>query len=321
MHIILDTNIIVDNFRLDTPKFLGLFSYLKKTNSKLFLPSFVLEEVIKKYKDALIKHKDSFEKENRVNVEDLVKSYSSELTTILFKNKVSIIKPKDIASRKIFSRALKAEPPFDASGRGVRDTLIWLSIVNHIKISPKGYFCFISANTKDFGNNELHQNLKEDLKEKSNKFLYCNSLEEFLSTYGDKVAFIDQKYLYEFFEGKKDYLTSLIKQIRISSVEGITPGYSREEILGISIDNIDVQDFYIYGATTDAYKVLVEISICLEVQLALTSVRGVLEGDLTQEEEGVGYSYCWIDIPTIVNKKDQTIEIDSETAPQVSYAI
>ena len=220
MHIILDTSIIFDNYFFDTPKFLGLFDYLKKTHSKLYLPSFVIDEILKKYKENLSKYKDSLERDERIlfgqtkeiNIDDLVLEYASKLTNLIKKNNIGIIKPKDISSKKLFGRAIKIEPPFDASGRGLRDTLIWLSIVDFVKNDSTGYFCFISANIKDFGKEDLYSNLRKDLESKSNKFLYCTSLEEFLSNYGDKVAFIDRIFLENYFSDKYDYLLSLVNR-------------------------------------------------------------------------------------------------------------
>ncbi len=327
MHVILDTNILVNNYRLDTPRFQALFSYLKKTKSKLLIPELVMSELLKKYKEHLFEYSDRLNKDNRIlfgdtemsNVEQLNNKYQQQLLKLFSDKKITLLKAKNHASKKLFERALNAIPPFDSSGRGFRDTLIWLDIIDTIKDSPD-YFCFITANTKDFGSSKLSENLQKDIGTNPEKLLYFNSIEAFLTVYGEQISFIDKDLLQKFFKDKCKFLLSEINvgNISHSSIEEIPREYEVISIEYFDIGNIDIDDFYIYGSDANNYKIQVELGVSLELDVSVYSTR---KNDFDEPEIINGYTYCWIEISLLINKISREIEVDKNVPISVGYAI
>jgi hypothetical protein len=329
MKVILDTNILVNNFYLNSPKFIGLFGYNKKTRSQIIILDYVLKEVIKKYKEAVTKYAEQneqhsrilFNKTDKIDTEPLINSYTRFLFELVTDKKVSIPTSKNISSKKLFDRALEAKPPFDSSDRGIRDTLIWLSIVDLINSNPEEYFCFITANTKDFGAEKLNKSLISDLGKNADKLIYFNSIESFLYVYGEQISFMDKSLFEKFFSKKHKEILSKIKirKISHSSIEEIPRRYQIADIDDMSINNLDVEDFYVYSSTQSTYKVQVEISVVLELDIAVFDTS--IEDNFTETENMKGYSVCWLEISLLVDKTTHQIEIDESISILVGYAL
>lgn len=328
MQVILDTNILVNNYRLDTPRFQGLFAYLKKTKSKLYIPEIVMNELFKKYKEALEEYSERTDKDNRVlfgeitliDKENLNRKFISNFLRLVSNKKVHILKSKNYSTKKLFNRALNATQPFNCKGQGFRDTLIWLDIVNTVKKS-KDYYCFISANSKDFGTVSLYKNLVDDLGKNADRLLYFNSIDDFLSIYGERISFIDKLLFEEYFEDKKDDLARMIdiSYISKSSIE-VEHNYEITDVENeFNIDSIEVDDFYIYSSTKDTYYVQVELRVRLEL---LLSIYDPASEEIWGYSEGTeGYTWCWIEVSLMIDKNTHDIELIKDTSLQVSYLI
>lgn len=329
MKVILDTNILVNNFYLNSPKFIGLFGYNKKTRSQVVILDFVLKEVIKKYEELVSKYAEQteqnsrilFNKTNQVDIKPLINDYTQFLLKLVADKKVNIPTSKNVSSKKLFDRALKAKPPFDSSDRGIRDTLIWLSVVDLVSSNPKEYFCFITANTKDFGSEKLHKSLVEDLGKNADRVVYFNSIESFLSVYGEQISFMDNSLFEGFFAKKhKEILSKIrIRDISHSSIEEIPRRYEIADIEDMSINNLDVEDFYVYSSTQNTYKVQVEVSVVLELDVAVYDTS--VEDSFGETENVKGYSVCWLEVPLLIDKTTHQIQIDESTSISVGYAL
>ncbi len=328
MHVILDTNILVDNYRLDAPKFQALDIYLKKTKSKLLIPELVRKELFKKYRQNLVEYSDLISKNERIlfsqakslEVETLMNGYSADFLRMIAKNKFSILKSRGHSSKKMFDRALDAVAPFDSSGRGLRDTLIWFDILEAVKESSDT-FCFITANSKDFGKIELHKNLIDDLGKNKNRLLYSNSLESFLSYYGEQIAFIDKGFFEKFFADKSSEVISVVDKNHInkSSIQEVGSEYDIWDIQDVAINNLEIYDFYIYYSNEEIYKVNVEVAVTLELDLSVFDYQSEEVFGYTPNIKG--YSTCWIEYSLIVNKKTREVLFEPGNAPQVGYAL
>lgn len=328
MKIILDTNIIVNNYYLNSPKFIGLFGYLNKTRSKLILQNFVFDEVRKKYKEEIDRYCKQDEKDNRIlfnkvkknEAEDFIKAYDSFLVKFVSDKKISVVKGKNISSKKLFERALRQTPPFDSVGRGFRDTLIWLSVVDMVKSNPTEYFCFITANTKDFGSENLLLRLQEDLGEDKDRLIYFNSLAEFLSEYGDKISFINEKFLHNFFWFQDSFFERIIDvdNISNSAIDEIPSSYDIDSIEDMTINNVEIDDFYIYSATKKFYKVQVEVLVTLELDVVLYDPDNIHISDTATVK---GFSSSYVEVSLLINRETKEIEIDESIKPSVSYPL
>ena len=189
--IVLDTTTIVSDHWLRKPSFILLKEFIKRTGAKLAVPRIVLQEAANHYNKELDKTKASMKKAYRnlnhmlptlsghrafptfASVEGAIEekrsseNYEEFLNISLSSINADIIEYKEIAHEDIVKRDLDGKKPFQPSGKGYRDTLIWESIIRHC-VSKDHLTVFITANSKDFcdSKGDLHGDLKRDLLKK-----------------------------------------------------------------------------------------------------------------------------------------------------------
>lgn len=199
MNIVFDTNIIFKDWYLRGPNISLLEKFITLSNSILFIPKIVIEETINRYKETIDMKVQSIQSLNglqpssinkiqNLDVRKIVDSYSKEFLARL--NELKVIQPEysNIPHKKVVARDLARKRPFQKSGKGYRDSLLWENILNQIASSQTKTF-FISNNHTDFCNKDskiLHDNLKEDLQEKGlypDNVEICLNLDDFLNKY------------------------------------------------------------------------------------------------------------------------------------------
>lgn len=333
MHIILDTNIIFNNYYLKSPRFLGLFSYLKKTKSSIFIPQTVFDELMKHYEESIavfIKRSISdnqilFENNEIVyDLEKIINKYKSFLIRYVASGTIKIIKIKELSIKQILKRSLKEQYPFDKNDKGFRDTVIWLSIMDVLKEKPKECFCFITKNKKDFGDGKLHQNLINDLGIDIKRLKYFNSLEDFLSLYAEKLEFLNKEILESYLLKNYKNLISYIDFEKLKTSVKVTEFYTDvENIIKLSPVRIDVQDFFVYGSTREDYKIQVSIVFYLEAEVIICDFEHeiVLGSEYADFRATRGSTECWMDLSLTINKISHKIDLNNETLPTVLYAL
>jgi len=182
MDIILDSNIYRSDFLLRSNDFHVLLDYLGRTDSSIYFPQIILDEIRELHKRSL---KERISNANKAcnNLKLLLTDES--LVTVQYpidenaetdryieyvkkKFKLSerhIIKPKDNYFAEVTRRAVQREKPCGDEGQGFRDTIIWLTLKDFCVNSKEKQITFISNNDKDFANSdktELHDTLKQE---------------------------------------------------------------------------------------------------------------------------------------------------------------
>ncbi|TDO22366.1 PIN domain-containing protein [Pedobacter duraquae] len=205
MNIVLDTNIFQKNFSLKTSKFDALISYLRKTDDKLFVPFIVGQELIRNYKGTTDKAFGELEVverslkrciineqlENIANTLYSFKKYNSEnidKNSIEYLNYIkstikNVIIQEELPSldfNRVVMKGLNKQKPFKASGEGMKDAILWESIIDHCKINKLERIIFISENSHDFGRERLESSLLDQMKEDGLTIIYYNSLQSFI---------------------------------------------------------------------------------------------------------------------------------------------
>lgn len=180
--IVLDSNVFIGDYWLRSSSFVLLREYLKKTSATLVVPQIVLEEVINHHREALDKVKTEI-REVRRTLSRLLRSArgpSSELAEIIKTNKddpydkflenefekmgTQVPDYKDIPHKDIVARDLRRVRPFQQSGKGYRDALLWETVLRNC-IKKDVATVFVTQNTADFcdAKNCLHEHLKADI--------------------------------------------------------------------------------------------------------------------------------------------------------------
>jgi predicted nucleic acid-binding protein len=204
MKVVLDSNIIIADFWLESTNFKLLFESAKKGDVKIYIPEVVLDEVVNKYlkrlEDSMFKihselktyKKLSREQENNPITQRMinksVSEYQKHLQQIIEVNSIEIIKYPKTDHKFLANKAINKLKPFNANEKGYRDSLIWENIKellteNESAISQPE-LVFISNNYKDFATSEyeLHSDLISELENEdfdSKSVIVYPSLSEF----------------------------------------------------------------------------------------------------------------------------------------------
>lgn len=185
MKVVLDTNIIFSDFHLNGAKIKDLCESAKSIGAILYIPAVVIDETINKYcekiqdcKTKIDKYFSDFERltgkkieltQNSLDVitkekEEFIKYFEVQIRRL----NLEIIPYPSTSHKDLVSRDLARKRPFQESGKGYRDTLIWESLLtictkcNNLFDMPQ--MVFINKNHKDFClEGCLHPDLREDL--------------------------------------------------------------------------------------------------------------------------------------------------------------
>ena len=204
MIIFLDTNIFYNNWYVKNANFNLLFNFVSNTQSTILISDIVEDEVnnkkkqittetyssllatFEKYQKLLDKKLDVTVKEEKKNEYSFKEIITSKCDNIIFY-------PYDTIPNSILvNRAIRKVKPFQEQDKGFRDTLIWLSFLEHIKANYSNEeIIFINNNSYDFYNSKkdgLHEELLNDLEEYDikNKFSIYKDLYSFVTSTIDK---------------------------------------------------------------------------------------------------------------------------------------
>lgn len=177
--IVFDSNCFWNNYNLDNPIFRTTLKFCSNSDNYQFaLPILVKKEVVNNYRKQLQKkyeqiqsNLDWYNKFTERNVkflsddefEDDIIEYEQRLENIIQKETISEIDYPSQRHDEIVKRNLNQQKPFTKNDSGYKDTLIWLNILDLLKLKS-GFVYFVSKNKKDFGkNDQLNKSLKKDL--------------------------------------------------------------------------------------------------------------------------------------------------------------
>ncbi|MHB8486844.1 MAG: PIN domain-containing protein [Candidatus Acidiferrales bacterium] len=201
--IVLDANVFIADYWLRSPSFVLLRDFLTKTDAVLIVPKIVAEEAVNHHAEDINRLMAEVRSLNR-NSGRLLRSYKGQPPETIVKHnradsyedfllsqlktlKAKIPEYREIPHSEIVRRDLRRKRPFQESGKGYRDTLLWESIVR--QGTEKGALTvFITQNTRDFAdsNGDLHSDLMSDIWDKraeGTELVLCPSLPAFTDTY------------------------------------------------------------------------------------------------------------------------------------------
>lgn len=185
MKIVIDTNIIHNDFFLKNAQIISLCETAKICGIQVLVPQIVIDEVVNHYREKIDAANKDLEKAKSSlsffypdesvgdyfssdKAAQLLKDYRDELIKRLEELGITIIPYPKISHEELVKRDLARRKPFQESGKGYRDALIWESVYNNIeKIDNNPDVVFINKNTKDFfEKDKLHPDLITDIKKK-----------------------------------------------------------------------------------------------------------------------------------------------------------
>lgn len=204
MRIVFDTNVIFQNWYLKGPNFELLEKYLGLLDVKLIVPKIVIAEAKNKYREMVNKTymtaTKEFEKLKRllppsfaihqsvIELDNVCKEYERAFDERLSELDAEMPDHDDIPHKDLIDRDLARRKPFQPSGKGYRDSLLWEVIIRKIA-DPSDITILITSDENDFREStdrQLHGDLKEDMRLKNlpdNCIQLCHSIEEFNEKY------------------------------------------------------------------------------------------------------------------------------------------
>lgn len=289
MKIVLDTNILRQDFLFKSRKFEMLRDYLSKTDNEIIFPHVVFEETLslfgrtltEKY-GRLIKAMDEYKKAlldkieldlPKLKLEKQLKSFRKNIEKRLRLKKDYIIPLNKEHLPDIVSRAIKKSPPFFENKSEFRDALIWLACLDIADSEDEKAVILISANVKEFSGKDgkLHPVLVNEAKNRKVEVHYFLSLDDFLKTKASKVEFITEEWLTTNidFKSLETYTIKNIAQYKKDKLSEIAKDSNSafEEVSSvIQCTHFEINDFYVYEMADSSIRVEVTLESELEVE-------------------------------------------------------
>lgn len=182
MRIVLDANAICHrDWLLSGPSFALLERAVQQGEISLFVPEIVVEEVKNKHREHLEKRSEEFQGSGRdinqlleaadrfqlpvIDIDAAQSSYERRLDQRL--RELGAQRPgyAEIPHQRLVERDLSRKRPFQESGRGYRDALLWETLITTIA-NPETTTILVTANWRDFCGEKgggLHPDLLADL--------------------------------------------------------------------------------------------------------------------------------------------------------------
>jgi hypothetical protein len=224
MWIVLDTNIYFNNWFASSPNFKMLLNFCNNRRCTLLLPEIAIKEVNNKYAQAreklLITYESTLRELSKLGVELSndrrvieEKNYDIGVTLREMANNVEFVSFDAVSHALLVEKALKPKLPFRENEKGYRDSLFWVSILDHIRSrNYTGDVVFLNQNSKDFysergGERCLHADLQEDIArlDVTANFILHESIKSFLDSQESGYAHdIDWGAFYEQHNGTLD---------------------------------------------------------------------------------------------------------------------
>jgi predicted nucleic acid-binding protein len=294
MKIVLDTNILRQDFFLKSQKIEMLMDFVSKTASLIVFPEIVYKEIVALYKRTLLEKHTNFIKSYddlkkytvvpieyeipKLEVEKQVNEFVNNLKgTLKFKD---IIPLNNVHLSCLVEKAVNRIHPFTEHRSEFRDALIWLCVLELAQLEKEKTVVFISANTKDFadGKGQLHPELLKESNEKEVTVQYFSSIDDFLRTKATKIDFITKEWLENNlkFEQLEKEIVSKIETYGIDRLGELAKNDQDnfEEILQVvQCVQTWVNDFYVYEMSDGTLRIEVTLESELEVEYATHEVR------------------------------------------------
>ncbi len=320
MHVLLDTNIYLADLLFSKPEYEALTNYLRKTNSKIVVPSIVKSEIEKNIKHIAYQDARDLKRLSHVRTglikkipatEKLIHEFKSTYENYL-KGRRLDVSHEDVDLAALVERSLNETPPFKSQGRGFRDALIWGSLISFLQKNsdPEIRVALITNNTSDFGDKQLKSELSQELENLglADRVQYFNDLNAFLSEFSEGIEFINDDFI-ETVLG--DHINAYSNDIDINDLDiDFMRSDGEVEVVAKHYDRFEVESYYIYRATPKHYYLYVEVVYILEVELEIRTF------DFNQNNEPVyntkfefAPAFSTREFEVTIDKKSHEVEI------------
>jgi hypothetical protein len=274
MRIILDTNVIQEDFLMRSGRFEILFDYSAKTQSTFVLPRIVHDELAENYRrelqNRLNKAIRAKEQLNGILLQpdlrrielDPAAEARDYLTYVLRRLRVREGEIHEYGTdylRDVLERAIQRRRPCTDRGEEIRDAVLWQSVLE-IAQATQERVAFISKNTDQFTADRiaLHPDLAAEAATHGIEIEYFASLEEFAKRHATRIAFITKEWLEARIDPDLVYDAVFDKAVETAAEIAHRRAGIAEEVLG-SYSNagggVELDEFFVYEMSSGEHRV------------------------------------------------------------------
>ena len=184
MKIIIDTNIINNDYKLHGKNIVMLSDVASKLGYDVCVPEVVVDEIVSHYRDELAQAYDIYLKGvsklkkllagsikaiiPEATIDEQLQQFRVQYEAELQAKDIKILPYPNVAHKSIVAKELDKKKPFKDSQKGYRDSLIWETVKSELvpadDLFDECQVQLLTRNTKDFADkNGLHQDLKDEL--------------------------------------------------------------------------------------------------------------------------------------------------------------
>jgi predicted nucleic acid-binding protein len=211
--IILDANIILADPAFGSPQFVEMLAYLRRTGSRLVVPTIVVEEVLERYRERLLGHINAA----RSKWTELRKTAMSEMEdfpAVDLEKNVSLVRQKlekpsagvesliysDVSTidvAEVARRGIKRKRPASAKGEELRDVILWFVVLQYAR-QTKRAVAFMSDDSgfrvsKEAA--ELHPDLRTEIDNEGLSLKFYREIASFVREHALKQQPISQEWV------------------------------------------------------------------------------------------------------------------------------
>jgi hypothetical protein len=347
MYVVPDSNILIADPWLRSQRSRVLFNYLARTRSRLVLLPSVESEVIAHFRRLFAEQAGSVEaalrQAARHELEGLPPFGAEEIADRTFakwRQRLSETLASVTVDRPALNTAILAEalrratdriPPCDQSGKELRDTIVWLSLLDHCRTMPAAAeIAFLSLNTKDFASPDgvaLRPELADDVLQLGRPLSFYPSLDAFNKAHADRVGYLTIDWVRESLGGRKtievlveNHLRAVDSDVylRIGSRE-YEDYYEPRETVDVHTIGVVLLDVFVWMTLKNDLELGIEFEADVEADVECTLVRpppgyGYREydGDLDEEFPRTKTITCYGELRGVVAARivdDEAIDV------------
>lgn len=354
MRILLDTNIIHQDYKLSGQRILKLYEASKRLGYELVIPEVVVDEIVNQYRRDLEATYSTFikglsqirkltELKNKFNFEtpDYIDDQCSAFQTAYLQRikelGIIILPYPKVAHKAMVAKDLKRIRPFREDSKGYRDALIWETVKENLIPSKRLFdecqIILLSENTKDFGDGgKLHGDLAAELED-------IGFTWEVVELVSDVDAFFKQRIDVEF-EELTEIQEKLQKEYKYNRVDlnatieealyneyvvngafdsGYDPNGDDISLFPSAFENPDIQDITVNEINVSAVKKLTDQTVLVQcnVESTATGDAYVYKGDY--------YLFDEDNLPTVLdndwNKHYMLVAVEVNVTSEVTLHV
>lgn len=354
MKIVIDTNIVHQDYKLNGQRILKLYEASKKLGYELVVPEVVVDEIVNQYRRELesahgtflkglsqlrklteLKNKETFE--TTTFVDEQCDAFELAYHQRLKELGITILPYPRVTHKMMVAKDLKRIKPFKEDSKGYRDALIWETVKENL-IPSKRLFdecqvIFLSENTKDFGDGaKLHPDLEKELEDIGFTWevvelvsdvdaFFKNRIDtefEELTTIQEK---LQKEYKYNRVDLKETIEEALYNEYVVNGAfdSGFDPDGDDISLFPSVFENPDIQDVTVKDITVTSVRKLTDQTVLVQC-----SVTSTASGDAYLFKADF-YLFDEDNLPTIIdndwNKHYMLVAVEVKVTSEVTLHV